>query len=155
MSDSLQPHELQHYRLPCPSLSPRVCSNSCPLSQWCYLIRNNFFLREIQKLHEWVLHISWWRNTHIKMSRKDWHTPTINPTPSIVPFSGRHSKLPAFSSETKGLEHTTRAPTFKTTAQLRFPNHLALKANRAYIYRTIAEKAAIVKGLESTPRWYA
>ena len=24
-------------RLPCPSLSPRFCSNSCPLSQWCYL----------------------------------------------------------------------------------------------------------------------
>ena len=29
------PHELQHIRLPCLSLSPRVCSNSCPLSQWC------------------------------------------------------------------------------------------------------------------------
>ena len=26
----------QHIRLPCPSLSPKVCSNSCPLSQWCY-----------------------------------------------------------------------------------------------------------------------
>ena len=38
MSDSLQPHELQHARLPCPSLSPRVCSHSCPLSWWCYLI---------------------------------------------------------------------------------------------------------------------
>ena len=37
MSDSLQPHELQHARLPCPSLSSRVCSNSCPLSRWCYL----------------------------------------------------------------------------------------------------------------------
>ena len=43
----------------------------------------------------------------------------------------------------------------KTTTQLWFPNHLALKANRAYICRTIAEKEAIVKGLESTPRWYA
>ena len=28
--------ELQHTRLPCPSLSHRVCSNSCPLSQWCH-----------------------------------------------------------------------------------------------------------------------
>ena len=36
MSDSLQPHGLQHARLPCPSLSPRVCSNPCPLSQWCH-----------------------------------------------------------------------------------------------------------------------
>ena len=36
MSDSLQPHGLQHARLPCPSLPPRVCLNSCPLSQWCH-----------------------------------------------------------------------------------------------------------------------
>ena len=34
--DSLQPHGLQHARLPCPALSPGVCSNSCPLSWWCY-----------------------------------------------------------------------------------------------------------------------
>ena len=31
------PHGLQHARLPCPSLSPEVCSNSCPLSWWCHL----------------------------------------------------------------------------------------------------------------------
>ena len=37
MSDYLWPHELQHARLPCPSLSPGVCSSSCPLIQWCYL----------------------------------------------------------------------------------------------------------------------
>ena len=30
-------HLLQHARLPCPSLSPGACSDSCPLSQWCYL----------------------------------------------------------------------------------------------------------------------
>ena len=34
VSDSFWPHELQHTRLPCPSLSPGVCSNSCPLSRW-------------------------------------------------------------------------------------------------------------------------
>ena len=33
MSDSLQPHELQHTRLPCLSPTPRACSNSCPSSQ--------------------------------------------------------------------------------------------------------------------------
>ena len=37
MSDSLHPHGLLHSRLPCPSLSPAVCSNSYPLSWWCYL----------------------------------------------------------------------------------------------------------------------
>ena len=36
MSDSLQPHGLQHTRPPCPSPTSRACSNSCPLSQWCH-----------------------------------------------------------------------------------------------------------------------
>ena len=36
VSNSLWPHELHHTRLSCPSLSPGVCSNSCPLSWWCY-----------------------------------------------------------------------------------------------------------------------
>ena len=35
-SDSLQPHELQHARIPYPSISPGVCSNSCPSSQQCH-----------------------------------------------------------------------------------------------------------------------
>ena len=36
MSDSLWPHGLKHARPPCPSPTPRVYSNSCPLSQWCH-----------------------------------------------------------------------------------------------------------------------
>ena len=36
MSDSLRPHGLQHSRPPCPSQTPRIYSNSCPLSQWCH-----------------------------------------------------------------------------------------------------------------------
>ena len=36
MSDSLQPHGLQHTRPPCPSPTPRACSHSCPLSWWCH-----------------------------------------------------------------------------------------------------------------------
>ena len=35
MSDSLRPHGLQHSGLPCLPPSRRICSNSCPLSQWC------------------------------------------------------------------------------------------------------------------------
>ena len=36
MSDSLPPHGLQHTRPPCPSPTPRACSNSCPSSWWCH-----------------------------------------------------------------------------------------------------------------------
>ena len=35
-SDSLWPYGLQHPRLPCPSQTPRACSNSCPSSRWCH-----------------------------------------------------------------------------------------------------------------------
>ena len=36
MSNALRPYGLQHTRLPCPSPTPRVYSNSCPLSWWCH-----------------------------------------------------------------------------------------------------------------------
>ena len=38
VSDSLQPHGLQHARHPCPSPAPGACSNSSPLSRWCHPI---------------------------------------------------------------------------------------------------------------------
>ena len=50
---SLQPHGLQHARLPCPTLSPGVCSNSCLLSRWWYLTisssatSSSFFLQSV------------------------------------------------------------------------------------------------------------
>ena len=36
VSDSLRPHELQHARTPCPSQTPGVYWNLCPLSRWCH-----------------------------------------------------------------------------------------------------------------------
>ena len=36
VSDSLRPYGLQHARPPCPSPTPRIYSNSCPLSRWCH-----------------------------------------------------------------------------------------------------------------------
>ena len=42
VSNSLWPHGLQQARLPSPSPSPRVCSNSCPLSWWCHPTISSF-----------------------------------------------------------------------------------------------------------------
>ena len=65
MSNSLQPHGLQHTSLPCPSLSPGVCSNSCPLIRWChpaisssvieYLILSVYHYLSILALGFWVV----------------------------------------------------------------------------------------------------
>ena len=44
MSDSLQPHRPQHNKLPCPSPTPRVYSNSCPLNRWCHPTISSFII---------------------------------------------------------------------------------------------------------------
>ena len=62
MSDCLQPQGLQHSRLPCPSPTPRACSNSCPKSQWWHqsisssvsLSPPTFNLSQHQGLFKWV-----------------------------------------------------------------------------------------------------
>ena len=65
MSDSLQPHELKHARLPCPSLSPRVCSNSCvelvmPCNNCCPLLLLPSTFHNIKGFsHESALCIRW------------------------------------------------------------------------------------------------
>ena len=62
MSDSLWPHGRHHMRLPCPSLSPGVCSNSCPLSWWCHpaiLPSATLFCSCPQSFPAWVLSNEW------------------------------------------------------------------------------------------------
>ena len=62
MSDSLWLHELQHARPPCPSPTPRVYSNSCPLNRYCHQIfhllsspsPSAFNLSQHQGLFKWV-----------------------------------------------------------------------------------------------------
>ena len=61
-SDSLPPHELQHARPPCPSPTPGVHPNSCPLSWWCHPTISSsvvpfssvFNLSQHQGLFRWV-----------------------------------------------------------------------------------------------------
>ena len=67
VSDCFWLHGLQHTKVPCPSLSPRVCSNSCPLSRWCHptilschlLLLPSVFPSIRVFPSESALHISW------------------------------------------------------------------------------------------------
>ena len=57
MCNSLQPHRLQHARFPCPSPTPRACSNSHSLSRWCHPLSSPspaFNLSQHQGLFQWV-----------------------------------------------------------------------------------------------------
>ena len=74
--DILWPHGLQHTRLPCPSLSSRVCSNWCPLSQWCYPTIFCFPLLHLPSIfpsirvfsNESAFHIRWPKNQSFDFS---------------------------------------------------------------------------------------
>ena len=77
MSDSLRPHGRQHARLPCPSPSPRACSNSCPLSRWCHptisschslLLLLSIFPSIRVFSNESALHIRWPKNWSFSFS---------------------------------------------------------------------------------------
>ena len=66
MSDSLEPHGLQHARPPCPSPTPGVYSNSCPLRWWCHPTISSSVIPFSSRLpsimvcsSESVLHIRW------------------------------------------------------------------------------------------------
>ena len=68
VSHSLQPHGVQHARLPCPSPTPRAYSNSCPLKRWCHPTISSSvipFSSRVQSFpesvsfQESVLHIKW------------------------------------------------------------------------------------------------
>ena len=61
VSNSLQPHRRKHSRLPCPSPTPKVCSNSCPSNRWCHPTISSsvtpppaFNLSQHQSLFKWV-----------------------------------------------------------------------------------------------------
>ena len=62
VSNSLRPHGLQHTRLPCPSPTPGLYSDSCPLSRWCHPTISSsvypsppaFNLSQHQGLFKWV-----------------------------------------------------------------------------------------------------
>ena len=62
LTDSWRLHWLQHARVPCPSPTPRVYPNSCPLSWWCHPTSHPlsfssppaFNLSQHQGLFQWV-----------------------------------------------------------------------------------------------------
>ena len=75
---TLHPHGLQQARLPCPSPTPRTCSNSCPLSRWCHpknlilcyplLLPPSIFPNVRVLSNKSVLHIRWPKYWHFTFS---------------------------------------------------------------------------------------
>ena len=111
MSNSLWPHKLQHIKLPCPSPSPGVCSNSCPLSWWCRQAISssvNPFFSCLQSFPasgsfpiELALHIRW---------------PKIGASASVLPLAtgGIKSRPGGHRPPLVPSSHTPRLPSFQS-----------------------------------------
>ena len=112
LSDSLWPHGLQHARPPCPSPTPRVYSNSCPLSRWCplilcYPLLSFSILPSIRVFsNESALHIRWPKYWSFSFS--------ISPTdehPGLLSFRMDWLDLTAVQGTLKSLlqQHSSKA----------------------------------------------
>ena len=71
LSDSFQPQGLQHARLPCPSLSPGFCSDSCPLSQWSHRTIS-FSVVPFSCLQYFPASVSWWLRHALDHAPEQW-----------------------------------------------------------------------------------
>ena len=79
MSNSLQPHGQQHARPPCPLPTPRVYSNSIPLSRWCHRTTSSSvvsfsgvlqFMGSQRVGHDWVTELNWTEVCHSFSSKE-------------------------------------------------------------------------------------
>ena len=76
MSDSLRLHELLATRPPCPSPTPRVHPNPCPLSWWWTGRPGMLWFMELQRVgHDWATELNWAEGTHptVFICRKMFH----------------------------------------------------------------------------------
>ena len=114
MSDSLPPHGLQHARLLCHPISPRVCSNSCPLYWWCHLpplpllppFPFAFSFSQHQGLFQWIRWPKYWScsfSQHL-MNIQNW---TLRVT-GLISLSIKSVLISMFISSTNTLTETSR-----------------------------------------------
>ena len=119
MSNSLRPHGLQHTRLPCPSLSPGVCSNSCPLS-WV-MVSNHLIL-----CHSFLLLPSIFPSTRVSPNKSTlcisvamyWSFSLSNEYSGLISIRINWFDLPEVQGTLKSLlqHHNSKAPILQCSA---------------------------------------
>ena len=118
MSNSLWPHKLQHARPPCPSSTPGLHPNSCPLSRWCHPTISSSVLPSIFPSirgfsNESALHIKW-----PKYWSFSFHISPSNEHPGLISFRMDSLDLLAVQGTLKSLlqHHSSKASNLQRSA---------------------------------------
>ena len=119
MSNSFQPHGLQHARHPCPSPTPGVYPNSCPLSWWCHPTISSlsspslptFNLSQHQGLYKWV-------NSSHQVASFSFSISPSNEYSGLISFRMDWSDIVAVQGGVKGLlqHHSSKASILRHSA---------------------------------------
>ena len=123
VSSSLWPHGWQHARLPCPSPTPRACSNSCLSNQWCHptipssvhplLLLTSVFPSIRISSNESVIHIRWPKYWSFSFSIS-----SSNEYSELISFRMDWFNTPAVQGTLKSLlqHHSSKASTLRCSA---------------------------------------
>ena len=116
VSDSLRPHESQHARPPCPSPTPGVHPNPCPLSRWCHptissstvpsppalnLSQDQGLFQWVSSLHRWPEY--WSFSFNISPSNLSLRTDLLQNGLVGSPCSSRDSQEPSLTPQFKSI----------------------------------------------------
>ena len=141
MSDSLQPHGLQHARPPCPSPTPGVYPNSCPLCRWCHLTISSSVIPFSSHLQSFPASGSFPMSQFFASGG---HSIGVSASTSVLPMNIQDWSPLGWtgwiSLQPKGLSRVFSNPQFKSI------NSLVLSLQPSHPYMTTEKTIALTRG---------
>ena len=143
MSDSSRPHESQHARLPCPSPTPRVYPNSCPLSRWCHPTISSSVIPFSSHLQSFPASRSFQMS---KLFASGGQSIGVSASTSVLPMNTQDwSPLEWISLQSKGLSRVSRVFSNNTVQKHQFFGPQLSSQSNSHIHTWLLDGPLLAK----------